>query len=529
MLQLLRKHNKKVLLGLLILIVPPFVFWGAGSSLKRSKNPTIGYVFGEKILLSDFLEQRDEVVIDLKMTMHDSWQNLDIEPLIWRYIILKKLSAQYNISVSKKEIADHISKLFGSGKDFNPNFYKTVVERNFGVSIYDFETLTRNRIQIDKLINLIANTTKISPEEVRQAYILKNTKLDFYTIRFKPEDYSKDISVDDKELADYFETNKDKYIIPTTRSVEYISFDPSALHDKIKITDNDVQSYYEENAEFFTDKDGNTKLLTDVREEIITILRPLKARNKLRNAVDRVFIQVADTLDLKKAADGIDFVDFGKTDLFHGSDLPEIAMDNPMFSKWAFSTDLDDISEPFRIGNTYFILKPVQEKLPSVPTLDEVIKVVRNDVLRMKSLETANDIAENTQNKISKLLGIKSNNFEDVCNELNIKPARTDSVTKEEAIIKGFSSGIVNSFFDTKPGNCGPVKFSKGTFVVFYIANRSFPDNDYIDKNIESFRQIYYQRKRSEVINGWYSSLLKRCTIYSLDDIIKTIHDEKKK
>ena len=468
------------------------------------------------------------MVIDLKMKMPDAWQHLDIEPLVWRYIILKRLSQEKNIAVSKMEIADRISKLFGSGDRFDAGFYKTVVERNFGVSIIDFEKLVKNRLMIDKLINIIANSTKVSPGEIRQAYILKNTELTFYTIRFKPEDFSDKVTIDKGEIEEYFNKHRENYILPASRRVEYLAFNPDLIVDDIQVSDSEVQAYYEDNAPAFTDGDGNPKLLTEVRETITGKLREIKSEKKVRDIVDKTFLEVAETLDLEKASAGDRCIAYRKTDFFSSHSLPEAANGNPLFAKWAFTTDFNDISEPFAVGKTFFIVKPLEEKPPAVPSLDEAVNDVRKDIQRMKALEMASDTAETMRSRISKQLESESGSFADICSDLTLAPLKTERATRDEALGRGFSSGIVDIIFDTAPGDCGPVKFSKGSFIVSYVAERSEPDDQTIEKNLEPFREIYFQRKKGAVVNEWYASLLNECTFYSFDEVVSRVQGKSK-
>ena len=49
-----RKFSKRVLLALLVIIIPAFVFWGAGSLTDRPE--LIGTIGGTKVYPDDFME-----------------------------------------------------------------------------------------------------------------------------------------------------------------------------------------------------------------------------------------------------------------------------------------------------------------------------------------------------------------------------------------------------------------------------------------------------------------------------------------
>ena len=65
MLKLLRHKNtaKRIWIGLAILILPAFLFWGMGSALRNKEGPAYaGTVFGRKVsLLESNLPEKDAI------------------------------------------------------------------------------------------------------------------------------------------------------------------------------------------------------------------------------------------------------------------------------------------------------------------------------------------------------------------------------------------------------------------------------------------------------------------------------------
>ena len=87
------------------------------------------------------------------------------------------------------------------------------------------EQVRRNRRQA-KLSALIAASARVSPSEVREAFVRQNRRASAQLVALRYADVPDDeVAVTDDELQDYYRANRDDYDRPATYSVEYIAFD----------------------------------------------------------------------------------------------------------------------------------------------------------------------------------------------------------------------------------------------------------------------------------------------------------------
>ncbi|MGU3471461.1 peptidylprolyl isomerase [Paenibacillus sp. D51F] len=127
------------------------------------------------------------------------------------------------------------------------------------------------------------------------------------------------------------------------------------LKDKVKVTDADIQKYYDENkASFATEEQVKAShILVKTKEEADAIEKQLK------DGGDFAAIAKEKSTDTGSAANGGDLGYFGK-----GAMVPE-------FEKAAFDLKVGEISAPIKSDYGYHIIKVIDHKQASTPTLEE--------------------------------------------------------------------------------------------------------------------------------------------------------------
>src|SRR5207248_1224970 len=103
-------------------------------------------------------------------------------------------------------------------------------------------------ILIDRLRTLVGSGGMVTDAEVRQQFEKQNTKVKFDYAVLKKDDILKSIHPADAELKAYYDRNKNTYVnsIPEKRQLKYVVFDTSKLVAQTQVTQQDLQSYYDQ-------------------------------------------------------------------------------------------------------------------------------------------------------------------------------------------------------------------------------------------------------------------------------------------
>ena len=137
MLNLLRrkKITKFIIWATAIIIIPAFVFWGAGNmSKKRIGGFTyVGFIGGRKISIDEFYKTRKGVQLQILLKYFDQKETMDemmkdrmlLNRLTWERIIMLDEAKKENIKIGDNEVVNFITAepLFIHNGKFDEKFY----------------------------------------------------------------------------------------------------------------------------------------------------------------------------------------------------------------------------------------------------------------------------------------------------------------------------------------------------------------------------------------------------------------------
>ncbi|WP_274362264.1 peptidylprolyl isomerase [Paenibacillus thermotolerans] len=155
------------------------------------------------------------------------------------------------------------------------------------------------------------------------------------------------------------------------------------LEPQIKITDEDIKKYYEDNKESFSTPEQvrASHILVDTKEEAEEILKQLK------EGADFAKLAKEKSKDTVSAANGGDLDYFGK-----GQMMPE-------FEKAAFDTPLGQLSDIVKTTYGYHIIKVTDKKPAHTATLEEKKEEIRETLFEQQKSQKAQPYIEELKGK----------------------------------------------------------------------------------------------------------------------------------
>ncbi len=143
MLRFLRKRGnmKKIMWTLAILIIPAFVLWGSGSSIRSKGLPKYaGKIFGKKISLRQYeaslLAFRNQALLVYGEDFDKVAKFLDLDKEAWERLILLYQAKKERVKVTDEEVINFIEKLplFQKEGRFNRERYNILLDYAFRTS-----------------------------------------------------------------------------------------------------------------------------------------------------------------------------------------------------------------------------------------------------------------------------------------------------------------------------------------------------------------------------------------------------------
>ncbi len=262
MLNLIRQHQSswliKTILWVIILAFVGTIFysWGMGGAT-GTRSGVVATVDGQKISFSEYDRSFNNLVNFYRQQFRsqfseDMIQRLDLktqalDSLIQQKLLLREADNQ-DIRVSDAEVIANIkqSALFQKDNQFNETYYNNYLQSQ-RLSPLDFESSIRESLTLEKLENIIKNSTLVSKSEVMEAFKREEETVKLEYIAFAEDHFKSTEKASEENLKDYYEKNKIQFEVPDQIKVEYVKVTPKDLEAGIEPRDEDIQDYYESN------------------------------------------------------------------------------------------------------------------------------------------------------------------------------------------------------------------------------------------------------------------------------------------
>lgn len=182
MMKALRKNYKTIFWILAVLIIPPFVWWGAGSYSEKEKAPSYAGTIGKtKVSLNEYRA----VYFDLSRSLGELFGSQPPESLLqeltWTRLLLIHEAKNRGVNVSDQEVRARVEQFshFQKGGHFDPVSYQQALGDRARV----FEEGIRQELLLQKLQETATAGVSVTEEETRSEYIKENEEIQIgYTL-----------------------------------------------------------------------------------------------------------------------------------------------------------------------------------------------------------------------------------------------------------------------------------------------------------------------------------------------------------
>lgn len=146
------------------------------------------------------------------------------------------------------ELQDEEGRFVG-GKEYHERL------RRARMSPEVFERDLRQRLLLDKLNRILAETVYVTPSEVEEAYREEVERASIRYVQQPAAELAGEVQLDREELAAYLEANREELRLPEQRRVAYLLVDNSRLRDQVEVGEAEIRAYYDANPDEFTQEE----------------------------------------------------------------------------------------------------------------------------------------------------------------------------------------------------------------------------------------------------------------------------------
>ena len=393
-----------------------------------------------------------EITADLLRSMGIDRQLL--QQMIDEYAALQE-AARLGVTVSDAEVREAIVSLpaFQQDGEFigEAAYLQMLRMQQPPVSPAEFEENVRRSLMLQRLQAAVTDWITVSDDDVEREHVRRNERVRLSAISFRADDFREGLEATDDDVTALFEQNANDYLVPEKRRLRFVLIDVPALKASFTPSEADVQDYYDNNLDGYTEE-------VDLRVSHI-LLRTQDA--------ELAEVQAQAESIVAEARSGADFAELARRysedegTREAGGDLGRITRGQmvPEFEGAAFALEQDEISEPVTSMFGVHVIKATEKTGGATQTLDEV----RDSIVDMLQQESADARAAALAEAMSLEIE-QAADLEAAASRRGLEVQESGFAALGEPILGlGFSSEVTTQAFQLAEGEvAGPIPTPTG-------------------------------------------------------------------
>ncbi|MBI1397620.1 MAG: peptidylprolyl isomerase [Betaproteobacteria bacterium] len=252
------KHKRWIQLGLLVLIVPSFAFFGINYYFNEYGDAgVVAKVAGTKISTQDFERALQERQQQLRQMMKDKAdpallnsnevRNSVINALVEKRALLAH-ALHSGIAVPDAEVQKIVSGIpyfqdQATGK-FSLSRYNEILKSQ-GMTPVMFEERLRQDLRVAQSRDSVVESAFVSDAVVKRLGAIRGQRRVVSEWKLSPAKEMGQVKVTDEEVKKEYDTHPENFRIPQRVRVNYIVLSPDSVAKDVKVTDQEIKAYYD--------------------------------------------------------------------------------------------------------------------------------------------------------------------------------------------------------------------------------------------------------------------------------------------
>ena len=258
MFDFVRSHRSWMMLFILVLILPSFVFFGIqGYNSYVDKDGALATVDGAPISQQEYdIALRDRVE-RLRQGLGASFDPKLLETPEARAAVLDQLvldralaneATKSNVVVPVDRLREFIANVpaFQQDGKFSYDRYKAFLASR-GQSEAAFEQGLRNDLRKQTFVQALVESAMTPKQVVERIERILLEQREVRELRFPAEQYAAKASVTDAQIAEYYQTNRAQFEIPESVRVEYLVLSPETISGTVAVSEESAKDFYDKN------------------------------------------------------------------------------------------------------------------------------------------------------------------------------------------------------------------------------------------------------------------------------------------
>ena len=396
MLQKIREGVGRWIAGVILgMIAIAFIFWGVDPSI--TGGVFAAKVNGEDVSLIDFerayqaqqAQYQDLYRVEMSPDIQREMRLSALEGLIRNRALLQRVESEgYRISDDRLIEEVRLRPEFQVGGEFSLDLLRSRLITE-GISEEFFLDLQREQIALLELQNGVARSVFITPTEFARYIQLYQQEREIAYTTFEADNFRDQVELDASEVLSYYENNLEQFYSEESVDFEYIEILRSDIATDIEVTDEILQSYYEdEQYRFETEEERRARhiLISSPQDDPEAEARALEVLTRLESGEQFEVLAAEFSEDAGTSGQGGD-LGWVSRGLLLGP-----------FEDTLYDMELGEVQGPIKTNFGYHIIRFDEMRAGEVQSFDVLRDQLVVDYQNARAEEifynTANDLAD---------------------------------------------------------------------------------------------------------------------------------------
>jgi len=236
---------------IVVLIGLPFALWGIQSYLDDTGPLYAAKVNNIEISAKEF---ERSVSMQRQKMLRQYGGTLPFEEKVLRERTLTQLINQRLLEsvtfdkgyrISDPIVAARIKQQFTVDGVFDRARFETSIA-SLGMNIPMYENALRNELRVGQMQSAIAGSTFVTKKELNDLASLSEQTRDITVLTFDAEHFSTAEKPTAEEIKQYYEANRQRFMVPEKVKVDYVEITSESLAENIEIDEAQIQTMYDD-------------------------------------------------------------------------------------------------------------------------------------------------------------------------------------------------------------------------------------------------------------------------------------------
>lgn len=236
---------------IVVLIGLPFALWGIQSYLDDAGPMYAAKVNNMEISASEF---ERSVSMQRQNILRQNGGKLSVDEKVLRERTLTQLINQRLLEgvtydngyrISDAVLSARIKQLYTVDGIFDRARFEANVA-SIGMSIPMYEHALRNELRLQQMQSAIANSSFATKKEVNDLAALNEQTRDISVVTFDLDQFSTALKPDDEEIKQYYEENKQRFMLPEKIKIDYVEVTSDSLAEDVVVDEVQIKKMYDD-------------------------------------------------------------------------------------------------------------------------------------------------------------------------------------------------------------------------------------------------------------------------------------------